>query len=1071
MVKFAFTYAKVLALLLLAMGVYCATVVPAIGPTSEVVQNVPLQVPPLPSEYWWQEFFEEGSWQRESPKVINTKQGVLISKTWEQLDKKTWKLMPLTLIMPQSSKDQAAVYQASTLGSGLSVADKEMWIVSADEGATIHFEEEPSLGSGGVPTVNRGDLSGRIEVTRKTPSQAEEQPWRLIASDLSINRRQVTTENEVLIEWGNSIIRGRSLRILLQGNLLSSQQEESDWGPLDELELYNVDEIKLELPPGGLWADMNVGRFKTEPELRKLPACLRATAGGRFSFDFKQSTAKLQNGVKLIHELGDLPPDEFSCDYLTLKVDPPSKQSADTQLSVREFEAFGVDSLRNFVGEKWVEVIAPTLQLSARAKTLKVDLSKQRVALAGKLNQPGATQSSVKLQYEGYEFQAPKIEYQAAPDNAEVEHLGWMVAEGQGELRTSDEGQIGASHVRWQNSLRMTPAPDGPGEWIELDGNTLIESKQHGFLASDRLEIWLRKSGQTLESPNTIGLASEYVPTRVYSASKTVLAADALKAQVDELDVSVEYYAPDPVLDGNGQAQGQQATAEPIGLSLQDAAGNPMYQFVTPPGQVSEPARETQSGAASLSSPISVTGKRLSATIGTNGASSWIDQLAISGPVKVWQEAQEADAVPWHAEGNLMLAETNRAGQVDMQVEGKPAKIVLADGVIEGPAIRVNQEHNIVLIDHPGECKLPKSLLRQNLTTGGLSGGQFEWVDSPKCSWRKRLLFDGKRVMIEGEVDFSGSLLTEAEQYWLITGNCQRMDLVLQESVSLSATTPEKAAIQDLVLRDNVNVFASELDARGEKQSRQHLYLPELTFNVPTEELIGKGTGWIKSWFVENGRLGRLASSEESQLGLRAAHLQFRDRLLGRLGASALTFEGKVELFTNKIASWEEPVDLVRASRLQAGEFLLNADTLQVFDTTQLSSSRLGGAAENWEFLASGNVAFNGYAETGEFSGTGERLSYQQSKDQLVLRGTERDPAFVQQKTDGPNGRVYEGNLTYVEIDATTMTPSNVVLGAGGIRVDNQPGGALESGQTLPQANGAVDPRRASDYFYNRRQP
>ena len=257
------------------------------------------------------------------------------------------------------------------------------------------------------------------------------------------------------------------------------------------------------------------------------------------------------------------------------------------------------------------------------------------------------------------------------------------------------------------------------------------------------------------------------------------------------------------------------------------------------------------------------------------------------------------------------------------------------------------------------------------------------------------------------------------------------------------------------------------MDARGEKRSRQHLSLPELTFHVPSEQISGRGSGWVRTWFVQQGRLGQLASSDsQKQTSLRGAHLQFRDQLLGKLGSSAVEFLGKVEVFTSKLRSWDDPIQLIESNRLQEGEFLLNADKLQVFDTQQLSASQYAGDRDNWEFLASGNIAFNGVAESGEFSGTGDRLSYQQAKDQLILRGTNRDPAFLQQKTYGPNPRVYEGNLNYIEIDAETMNPRNMVLGVGGFRAEDASEGATPN--RLP-SNQAVDPRRATDAFYNRR--
>ena len=636
-----------------------------------------------------------------------------------------------------------------------------------------------------------------------------------------------------------------------------------------------------------------------------------------------------------------------------------------------------------------------------------------------------------------------------------------MVAEGPGELKTREDDRLGQSHVRWHEKLEMTTAPNGePGNWIELTGNTLVESQERGFMASDRLEIWLRKNTNgPAPAASTLSrdMAAGYVVNRLYSSTKTIVGTPAVKAQVDQLDIQIKYESSDRlVLNEDGIPVGEQSLEpDKATLSLRDAGGNPMYQFVSPPETIAEKKDEPKP------MPISITGSELNSTIVTAGKTAWIEQLSISGPVKVWRESILVDGkqtLPWHIEGNLMLGASNRLGQMDMQVEGKPAKIVLADGRLEGPAVRLNQEHNIVLVDHPGEFVLPKSLLK---TSVDARGSEFEWVDPPLCKWQKRMIFDGQRAIIEGAVDLTGSIVTNTDEYWLLTGNCERVDVELKDRVELSSSETVEGEVERLVLRNQVNIFASQLDARGEKRSRQHLVVPLLTFHVPTEEVHAQGTGWIKSWFVPEGRLGRLASSQDSTQGLRAAHLQFRDEMVGKLGSSTLSFRGKVELFSGKIRNWEESLDVTQAGNLKQDQILLNADTLQVFDAKSLSTTRLVTSKDSWEFLATGNVAFNAAAEAGDFSGNGQRLSYRQMDDQIILRGSERDPAFVQRI--GKDGKVYQGNLNFIELDAKTMTPSNAVLGVGGVRVDdnNQP-----TFGELPHST--LDPRKATESFYNR---
>src|SRR5690606_12954333 len=106
-------------------------------------------------------------------------------------------------------------------------------------------------------------------------------------------------------------------------------------------------------------------------------------------------------------------------------------------IQIREIEATGVDSLEHFVGERKVEIRAPTVGALASGKRLKVNLLEHRIELDGKLAHPGATQSTAWSRYMGYEFTAPRIDYDAdgGGDQGAAEHLGYLVAQGAGELR------------------------------------------------------------------------------------------------------------------------------------------------------------------------------------------------------------------------------------------------------------------------------------------------------------------------------------------------------------------------------------------------------------------------------------------------------------------------------------------------------------------------------------------------------------------------------------------------------------------------------------------------------------
>lgn len=1098
---FAKSYGSALLGVLLAMGAYWLLIAPAIEPDRKLTIARPEFTGAIGAERWWRELFPAGAWQVDNPTIIQNGRGVLLANTWEQVGPKTWKLQPLSMIFPQAGSHVAAA-EPSVANRDPAFAEQDVWIVNADEGATIHFEEPFDLRSGSVPSVERGQLQGAISITRRSMSKAAEKPWSLRTKDLSIDRRRISTQQPVTIEWGNSVLRGRDLRVMLRGDLLGgsveSRDDASPWGPLDELELYHVDELKVDLPPGGLWADASPSLLPDATPVEKLPATLEAFCGGRFAFDFKHSTATLTNGVHLRHQLAQLPPDEFLCHKVTIQVDPPSRDSGTTQaqsirmggIGIREVLAVGIDSLQDYVGEKWVELKSPTLGAAARAKRLKLDLVQRRIELAGELDQPGATQSIAWMTYQGNECRSPKIEYQASPRDAEGRaiHAGWMFLQGPGELNTGAASSIGEAQVRWQKSLKMMPAETPQEQLLELLGNTLIESKSHGFMTAERLQVWLKKNPLDPPSPATSRAASSEAPPsylldRLLASGKTTLSAAALQAHVESLKMKMVYVPNTP-------------PDQPRGIQLSDSAGNPMHQYVSPPSDATSPGPAPSSsdntrqvlplpmqaavGPVKPGEPVIIHGESLDATVVSAGQEYWIDALTIEGPVEIHSgatagnEKSTIDALPWRILGQQLTLATNPAGQVDLQIDGQPAKIAVAEGALEAPSIRLDQRRNLVWIDQPGEFTLPTRAM--DGVQSGLSAMQ--WLKAPRCKWAGRMLFDGATVRIEGDIQLDG-VARRADELWMLQGFCQRLDVALAEPIDLRQTGPDAhtapPSVERLVLRDDVDLRIAQTDLLGNRQSLERIVVPHLTFHVADQKLVGGGAGWINSKFLSQGPLAH--ASDDQPATLQGAHLSFRDSLVAFLDRNEVVFDGKIELASGPLANWQQTIDLAKLSQLTRDQILLNCDQLKVYDTTGLSSTAsfapAGESPGTFNFQATGNVVFEGRAESGYYSGNGYRLNYEQAKDQLVLVGDGRSPALLKRLPDAqaPGDKLAQGSHTAHVNSATINIKTMAVID---LQVSQYQYDAPQPGRPIsdlgPPSAQAPDPRAGASGFFQPRQ-
>lgn len=1104
MKRFATRYLKAALLLLFTMGIYYLTVVPAIEPPPREATERPEYIGGFAKDQWWGQLFPEGSWQRDNPTIVRNNQGVLLASSWEQIGEKSWKLQPLSIILPQS---HTPADSADNLPNHLT---PEYWVISAEAGAIIHFEQPLDLRSGIVPSIERGQLEGQIDITRKDLDRTNESLWTLSTSDLSIDRRRISTQQEVVIRWNDSVVRGHDLRIMLRGDVLGGEDHgvESPWGPLDELELYHLDEFNVGLPAGGLWGGFNSESLAIKSDISQLPARLTASCGGRMTFDFNDSIATLTNGVHLRHLLGTLTPDEFLCHKLSIQIDPPNSdatvnadlaaQNASNKRStqvggmrVRKLIALGIDSLQNFVGEKSVEVNAPTLGATARAKQLEIDFDRQRIELAGKLDRIDATQSLAWLQYQGFEFSCPKLEFQAAPTgpDGQPEHLGWMFAQGPGELNASAASQLGESHVRWQESLKMAPAQTPGEQWLELAGNTFVESKLHGFLTTDILQMWVKKTANVID-PSSGNREEKYVPDRLLATGPTTVSTTDFKVDVEKLKLGFILVPPQ---------LNSPTSQENKGLMLSDSAGNPMYQFVRPP--VSSPATPEQqlppgqafpttqtfpttqafpmqrgptqgrvasdnpsqsnSNPSASNSPISIVGKSLDAKIISAGDQTWADSLTISGPVTIQELQPQRDAIPWSIAGASLNLATNPTGQVDLQLDGQPARMQFGEGHLEGPSIRFDQRNNLIWMDKPGEFTIPASALNKSTDLG-----TNQWVKPPHCEWTGRLMFDGSVAKIEGDIKLDGTM-RQPDQLWWIMGFCDQLDINLQNPIDFrnaggtnarTSDSPDSAmSVSSVVLRKQVDIRLAQTDLRGNRKSLQRMLVPVLTFDLPQQKLTGGGAGWIHSKFLSDKQPGALASTQSNSPGLQGANLSFRDSLVYFLEQNEVVFEGKVELASGPLKDWEDTIDLVGMQRLGTGQMLLNSDQLKVYDTSGLSS--VGGFTSSatssgaWEFQATGNVVFEGKTTSGNFLGNGYQVTYTQIKDRLLLRGDGRSPAYIQRTPLDPSiESTFKASVNSAAINVRTMGIEDLKLSQFQIDLPS------ENGSAVPDRNAPIQP-------------
>ncbi|GIX00581.1 MAG: hypothetical protein KatS3mg111_3913 [Pirellulaceae bacterium] len=1021
----------------------------------------------------WHHLFPPGAWQRANPKMILTSRGVLLAQKWEQIDAQTWQLQPLTIVMPVASIGREALQRRQFE----KLSSDQVWVITASDGATIHFDEPLDLTSPRLPRVTHGALGGAVEVSRRAKDPGKQ--WTIRTREVVIDEGQLSTQHEVTIQWGDSRIVGRDMRLTIHSHQPHGSTHDRPWGPLDALELYHIEQAEIALPPGGLFADWSVDDAPTTSPWRSAPARLYLTAGGRFAFDFNQSVVRLRHGVRVDHVVQGLPADVFECHELMLKVVPqharPSQPTGSIagqlgDVVVERIEAVGSEAIGALAAETPVSLAAPTLQATLRAKRLILDLRQQRLDLNGSLGD-GAAPGLVEIQYQGHHIQAPRVEYQAAAPDASGrwEHLGWLVAVGAGRIDSVTQ-QLGATTIEWAHQLRMAPLETEERQWIELTGKCRASQRSPEGVRSlqgERIELWLERVASSLPATPTGSPVDRprgevsYRPARMLVTGDAILSDPRLITRVDELEILATYPAPSAAPHATTPDLVGPPVRPPTTLPAPSTAGQLASQVVLGPPATSGPQ-----------APLMLTGQTLVVrAIGSEG-SYRLEDMQLEGPLRAWQES--SDPFTWHVDGQRIKMRELATGQFEVSLYGNPARIVYGDGYVASSAMHYEHPAGRISIDRPGELLIPSHLLPTSPTAAAApSGGPvasvssprttavgMQWLKQPRCIWQQGLEYDGRQLRLSGEVQTQGSFRTEMDSLWSILQRSDTLTLDLVTDHPAATVSLSQGKIERVVWSGNVQWRASQLDRYGGKLRRDQLDVPEATFVVPEQRLLANGPGIIRSRFVATGQ------SDEAQQ-LRGANLRFQHQLTMFLDPRRAIFDGKVELLIGTISDWEEDIEQATARHLRPGDLLLTGDQLQVYDLATLGPAPHTAdrtSTGSWECVVTGKVAFAGTTLTSRFRGTAARVVYTQPVNRLLVEGAGRSPAMLFSDPLA-EGRPFQAAIDSAAVNPHTGEIQDLRIAAGGIQVGpNTPSTApSQLAPQLPTPSQAPDPRR--DFF------
>ncbi len=235
---------------------------------------------------------------------------------------------------------------------------------------------------------------------------------------------------------------------------------------------------------------------------------------------------------------------------------------------------------------------------------------------------------------------------------------------------------------------------------------------------------------------------------------------------------------------------------------------------------------------------------------------------------------------------------------------------------------------------------------------------------------------------MDGGVRLTGRVASQVDTIWHLDGRASELNVELQEPIDFSGEGGSHADIAAIRLVDNVDLRADQTDFNGNRRSREHLEVPELTFYVPQQKWLGAGPGSLRTRRVGNANpespqavFTGVPSSAPSTLTrnpeaeLQCVHLRFGGRMEGDMLTQEVDFHDRVEVLLQPILSWDQTPDVRLVDHLKIGQTMMTCDRLRINNSSNLSWSKTQIANQQlrrdaaWEITGEGHVVVDSVGE------------------------------------------------------------------------------------------------------------
>ena len=515
-------------------------------------------------------------------------------------------------------------------------------------------------------------------------------------------------------------------------------------------------------------------------------------------------------------------------------------------------------------------------------------------------------------------------------------------------------------------------------------------------------------SKDSLGLPGNVELNFSRIRPQVLTASDQVRLSAPQITGLARQKLTVRFVETQPRLDDSlGRVVSASSTRE---IRNDRVAANPLKET----SGFTHFAAETMEATIHLVAETSPGDVREGHKTATAGRHDWSD-IWLRGDVEIDYTAPDQEQ-SFHAAGNVLFAENGLEEGRGISLFGAPASVVSTTRRIEGQRIDLQEEQQRVSVDGSGRIRL--------VMDRGLDGKPLEKPSPLDIYWAEGMEFSGRTASFVGDIR---AVLSDGQTHD-IELTCAGMKVYFTNAVKLNRSADDRkdaflvgdptpstsdglVEISRIDCQSLVHVNLDQMIA-GIVTAQHQADFSDLTVDIQSGDFKASGPGWIKSMQPDRGN--RLKVSPEviarsnqpvhtSDNPFVFVHASFIGSLTGNLNREFVQLNQHVDGVFGPVRRLGDTIDVnvVNSADLPPQSGVLRCEKLSV--------ASLPGA-EDGQTTFSLMAEENARIESRQLDGHADKITYDHSKQQFILRGVgDRHATVTHRQTESGTLRTLVG--------------------------------------------------------------